>query len=165
MLTSTIFAITALAGSAAAHYKLLAPAWRGDSFEEPASQWIFPCKRLHLHLITDFAYTSTENCSSTTIDQLQTQALSLTQTRCQCQRDHGHRESHPMAPNGWLSLNQWLAQFCTHFREPWPRYECDKLQHLARRESEPDWRWCALSQGRRPSEPRNGPQGCGLQWL
>lgn len=55
MLTSTILAITALAGSAAAHYKLLEPTWRGDSFEEPASQWIFPCMRLlpgtsfHLH--------------------------------------------------------------------------------------------------------------------
>lgn len=48
MLTSSILAITALAGSATAHYKLLAPTWRGDSFEEPASQYIFPCKQLHL---------------------------------------------------------------------------------------------------------------------
>lgn len=44
MLSSALLAITALAGSAAAHYKLLEPTWRGDSFEEPASQWIFPCK-------------------------------------------------------------------------------------------------------------------------
>ncbi|KAJ4353055.1 hypothetical protein N0V95_003708 [Ascochyta clinopodiicola] len=43
MLSSAILVITALAGSAAAHYKLLQPTWRGDSFEEPASQWIFPC--------------------------------------------------------------------------------------------------------------------------
>ena len=43
MLYSTLLTLTALAGSAAAHYKLLAPAWRGDSFVEPADQWIFPC--------------------------------------------------------------------------------------------------------------------------
>jgi hypothetical protein len=47
MLSTTILAISALAGSAAAHYKLLEPVWRGDSFEEPASQWTFPCKYLH----------------------------------------------------------------------------------------------------------------------
>ncbi|KAF3042658.1 hypothetical protein E8E12_005552 [Didymella heteroderae] len=47
MLTSSILAITALAGSATAHYKLLAPTWRGDSFEEPASQWIFPCANVN----------------------------------------------------------------------------------------------------------------------
>ncbi|KAF2622930.1 hypothetical protein BU25DRAFT_304676, partial [Macroventuria anomochaeta] len=46
-LYSTLLAITALAGSAAAHYKLLAPTWRGDSFEEPASQWIFPCANVN----------------------------------------------------------------------------------------------------------------------
>jgi hypothetical protein len=46
MLSSTLLTLTALAGSAAAHYKLLEPAWRGDSFEEPASQWIFPCTSL-----------------------------------------------------------------------------------------------------------------------
>lgn len=46
MLSSTLLALTALAGSAAAHYKLLEPEWRGDSFEEPASQWIFPCTSL-----------------------------------------------------------------------------------------------------------------------
>jgi hypothetical protein len=44
MLSNTVFALAALAGGAAAHYKLLEPTWRGDSFEEPASQWIFPCK-------------------------------------------------------------------------------------------------------------------------
>jgi len=58
MLSSTLLAITALAGSAAAHYKLLEPTWRGDSFEEPASQWIFPCTYLHF------------NCYSTTILRL-----------------------------------------------------------------------------------------------
>ncbi|KAF2998506.1 hypothetical protein E8E13_003931 [Curvularia kusanoi] len=47
MLSSTLLTLTALAGSAAAHYKLLAPAWRGDSFEEPASQWIFPCANVN----------------------------------------------------------------------------------------------------------------------
>lgn len=44
MLISTILAIAALAGSATAHFKLLEPTWRGDSFDEPASQWIFPCE-------------------------------------------------------------------------------------------------------------------------
>jgi hypothetical protein len=43
MLSNTLLTLTALAGSAAAHYKLLAPEWRGDSFEGTASQWIFPC--------------------------------------------------------------------------------------------------------------------------
>ena len=43
MLYSTFLTLSALAGNAAAHYKLLAPAWRGDSFVEPADQWIFPC--------------------------------------------------------------------------------------------------------------------------
>lgn len=43
MLSNTLVAFAALAGSAAAHYKLLAPTWRGDSFEEPASQWVWPC--------------------------------------------------------------------------------------------------------------------------
>ncbi|KAJ8117664.1 hypothetical protein OPT61_g1193 [Boeremia exigua] len=47
MISSTLLAITALAGSAAAHYKLLEPTWRGDSFEEPASQWIFPCANVN----------------------------------------------------------------------------------------------------------------------
>ncbi|KAJ4333784.1 hypothetical protein N0V87_007352 [Didymella glomerata] len=47
MLASSILAISALAGSATAHYKLLAPAWRGDSFEEPASQYIFPCANVN----------------------------------------------------------------------------------------------------------------------
>jgi hypothetical protein len=42
MLTSFV-ALTALAGSAAAHFELLQPTWRGDSFEAPASQYTFPC--------------------------------------------------------------------------------------------------------------------------
>ncbi|KAL1596844.1 hypothetical protein SLS59_007585 [Nothophoma quercina] len=47
MLSSTLLAITALASGAAAHYKLLEPAWRGDSFEGEASQWIFPCANVN----------------------------------------------------------------------------------------------------------------------
>ncbi|KAG9199900.1 hypothetical protein G6514_007800 [Epicoccum nigrum] len=47
MLSSTLLTLTALAGSAAAHYKLLAPEWRGDSFEGTASQWIFPCANVN----------------------------------------------------------------------------------------------------------------------
>tara|TARA_R110002003_G_scaffold62_21_gene5733 strand:+ start:10884 stop:11270 length:387 start_codon:yes stop_codon:yes gene_type:complete len=42
MLTSFV-ALTALVGSAAAHFELLQPTWRGDSFEAPASQYTFPC--------------------------------------------------------------------------------------------------------------------------
>ena len=47
MLSNTLVAFAALAGSAAAHYKLLAPTWRGDSFEEPASQWVWPCANVN----------------------------------------------------------------------------------------------------------------------
>jgi hypothetical protein len=49
MLSNTLIAVAALAGSAAAHYKLLVPEWRGDSFEEPASQWVYPCASLLTH--------------------------------------------------------------------------------------------------------------------
>lgn len=40
---STFVALTALAGSATAHFRMLQPTWRGDSFEAPASQWQYPC--------------------------------------------------------------------------------------------------------------------------
>jgi hypothetical protein len=40
---STLVALTALAGSATAHFRLLQPTWRGDSFQAPASQYTYPC--------------------------------------------------------------------------------------------------------------------------
>ncbi|OAK96950.1 hypothetical protein IQ06DRAFT_198930, partial [Phaeosphaeriaceae sp. SRC1lsM3a] len=40
---STFVTLTALAGSATAHFRMLQPTWRGDSFTAPASQWQYPC--------------------------------------------------------------------------------------------------------------------------
>jgi hypothetical protein len=39
----SIAALTALAGTTAAHFRLNTPTWRGDSFASPASQYTFPC--------------------------------------------------------------------------------------------------------------------------
>ncbi|KAF2279144.1 uncharacterized protein EI97DRAFT_372246 [Westerdykella ornata] len=36
-------AILALAGAASAHFRVEYPSWRGDSFADGASQWLFPC--------------------------------------------------------------------------------------------------------------------------
>ena len=41
-----VAALLALASTASAHFRLLAPEARGDSFAPPASQWIYPCKLL-----------------------------------------------------------------------------------------------------------------------
>ncbi|KAF1962678.1 hypothetical protein CC80DRAFT_487186 [Byssothecium circinans] len=43
MLINLLTPLLALAGVASAHYRLLEPAWRGDSFTRGASQWIYPC--------------------------------------------------------------------------------------------------------------------------
>ncbi|KAH7069953.1 hypothetical protein BKA63DRAFT_92253 [Paraphoma chrysanthemicola] len=40
---ASLVALTALAGSAAAHFELLQPKWRGDSFTAPANQYTYPC--------------------------------------------------------------------------------------------------------------------------
>jgi hypothetical protein len=47
MLSKSLFTVAALAASANAHFRLLAPTWRGSSFEEPASQWIYPCANVN----------------------------------------------------------------------------------------------------------------------
>ncbi|CAN9083311.1 unnamed protein product [Alternaria alternata] len=47
MLAKSFLAVTALAAGANAHFRLLAPTWRGSSFEEPASQWIYPCANVN----------------------------------------------------------------------------------------------------------------------
>jgi hypothetical protein len=44
---STLVALTALAGSATAHFRLVQPTWRGDSFQAPANQYTFPCAGLN----------------------------------------------------------------------------------------------------------------------
>ncbi|EWC48338.1 hypothetical protein DRE_02107 [Drechslerella stenobrocha 248] len=43
MLVKTLIAAAALAQAVQAHFTLNHPAWRGDSFEAPASQWLRPC--------------------------------------------------------------------------------------------------------------------------
>jgi len=47
MLSTTLLTVAALAAGANAHFRLLAPTWRGSSFEEPASQWIYPCANVN----------------------------------------------------------------------------------------------------------------------
>jgi hypothetical protein len=44
---STLVTLTALAGSATAHFRMLQPTWRGDSFTAPASQWQYPCANIN----------------------------------------------------------------------------------------------------------------------
>jgi hypothetical protein len=46
MLSSTL-ALLAFASSATAHFKLLTPTWRSDSFTAPASQWQYPCANIN----------------------------------------------------------------------------------------------------------------------
>lgn len=43
----SIIPLLALAGSATAHFRLLQPTWRGDSFAAPASQWEYPCANVN----------------------------------------------------------------------------------------------------------------------
>jgi hypothetical protein len=40
----SILPLAALVGLASAHFRVLEPTWRGSSFGEGASQWIYPCK-------------------------------------------------------------------------------------------------------------------------
>ncbi|KNG50990.1 hypothetical protein TW65_71819 [Stemphylium lycopersici] len=47
MISKTIFAAAAMAIGANAHFHLLEPYWRGSSFEEPASQWVYPCANVN----------------------------------------------------------------------------------------------------------------------
>ncbi|CAO2647466.1 Nn.00g083880.m01.CDS01 [Neocucurbitaria sp. VM-36] len=47
MLSTTFLTIGALAAGVNAHFRLLQPIWRGSSFEEPASQWIYPCANVN----------------------------------------------------------------------------------------------------------------------
>ena len=47
MMPKTLFVAAAMAIGANAHFHLLEPYWRGSSFEEPASQWIYPCANVN----------------------------------------------------------------------------------------------------------------------
>ncbi|KAF1850051.1 uncharacterized protein K460DRAFT_400137 [Cucurbitaria berberidis CBS 394.84] len=47
MLSTTLLTIGALAAGVDAHFRLLQPTWRGSSFVEPASQWIYPCANVN----------------------------------------------------------------------------------------------------------------------
>jgi hypothetical protein len=47
MLTTTVLALTALASTASAHFRLNQPTWRGDSFIAPADQWRYPCANIN----------------------------------------------------------------------------------------------------------------------
>lgn len=47
MLPISILTIFTLALGVDAHFRLLQPTWRGSSFEEPASQWIYPCANVN----------------------------------------------------------------------------------------------------------------------
>jgi hypothetical protein len=47
MLSISLLTVAALAASANAHFRVVAPTWRGSSFEEPASQWIYPCANVN----------------------------------------------------------------------------------------------------------------------
>jgi hypothetical protein len=43
MLTQTLLLAASLLSAASAHFTIEHPEMRGDSFEAPASQWIYPC--------------------------------------------------------------------------------------------------------------------------
>ncbi|KAL6709942.1 hypothetical protein ACN47E_000727 [Coniothyrium glycines] len=47
MLSTSILAIGALAAGVDAHFRLLQPLWRGSSFVQPASQYIYPCANVN----------------------------------------------------------------------------------------------------------------------
>lgn len=47
MISTNVFALLALASTASAHFRLLQPIWRGDSFTAPASQWVYPCANIN----------------------------------------------------------------------------------------------------------------------
>ncbi|KAF1828946.1 hypothetical protein BDW02DRAFT_192546 [Decorospora gaudefroyi] len=48
MLTTALLATVAtLSTGVQAHFRVLEPEWRGSSFEEPASQWIYPCANVN----------------------------------------------------------------------------------------------------------------------
>ncbi|CBX96385.1 hypothetical protein IAQ61_001553 [Plenodomus lingam] len=46
-LPTSLLAILTLALGVNAHFRLVQPIWRGSSFEEPASQWIYPCANVN----------------------------------------------------------------------------------------------------------------------
>jgi hypothetical protein len=44
---ATILLTLALTSTATAHFRLLTPTWRADSFTAPASQWQYPCANIN----------------------------------------------------------------------------------------------------------------------
>ncbi|KAF3928982.1 hypothetical protein ABW19_dt0203304 [Dactylella cylindrospora] len=68
MLFKTIIAAATLTQAVQAHFTLNYPTWRGDSFEEPASQWIRPCAGIN---------TTTESDNNRTAWPLDGGSLSL----------------------------------------------------------------------------------------
>ncbi|KAF1937804.1 hypothetical protein EJ02DRAFT_355969 [Clathrospora elynae] len=47
MLSSTLLAAATFSAGVTAHFHLLEPTWRGDSFVAPASQWTYPCANVN----------------------------------------------------------------------------------------------------------------------
>lgn len=47
MLSTSFVALAALTAGVNAHFRLLQPTWRGSSFDEPASQYIYPCANVN----------------------------------------------------------------------------------------------------------------------
>lgn len=47
MFSNTFLPLLALASTATAHFRLVQPPWRGDSFNAPANQYIFPCANVN----------------------------------------------------------------------------------------------------------------------
>jgi hypothetical protein len=47
MLSTSLLAFTALASTATAHFHLLQPTWRGDSFAPGNSQYTYPCANVN----------------------------------------------------------------------------------------------------------------------
>ncbi|KAF2834085.1 hypothetical protein M501DRAFT_937620 [Patellaria atrata CBS 101060] len=47
MLSTTSLPLLSLLTLTSAHFRVDYPYWRGDSFEEPASQWIWPCANVN----------------------------------------------------------------------------------------------------------------------
>lgn len=56
------FTLLSLLGLASAHFLVEYPYWRGDSFAEDASQWIFPCTiPMHFNVIVTTGLCTNEN--------------------------------------------------------------------------------------------------------
>ncbi|KAL5117340.1 hypothetical protein ACEQ8H_004785 [Pleosporales sp. CAS-2024a] len=47
MISTTLLPVLGLVSTASAHFHLLQPIWRGDSFTAPASQWQYPCANVN----------------------------------------------------------------------------------------------------------------------